>query len=71
MSDGDILMEIKDNPQFCPVMNMLCPQGEGKAGECRRRFEEDYDPIRNIRDFDILCCSYHRTDQVEDSPPIV
>lgn len=64
-------MEQKEDPRFCPVMNMLCPQGENKAMECRERYETDYDPIRNLRDFDILCCSYQRNDQVKDSPPIV
>ncbi|GAB4330160.1 MAG: hypothetical protein Kow0037_05680 [Calditrichia bacterium] len=64
-------MEHQEDPRFCPVMNMLCPQGEDKARECRVRYETDYDPIRNLRDFDILCCSYQRTDQVQDSPPIV
>lgn len=64
-------MTQKEDSRFCPVMNMLCPQGEEKARECRVRFDTDYDPIRNIRDFDILCCSYFRTEEVEDSPPIV
>jgi len=64
-------MGLRDDPRFCPVMNMLCPQGEEKASECRLRWERDFDPIRNLRDFGILCCSYFRTREVEDSPPIV
>ena len=64
-------MTTKDDPKYCPVMNILCPQGEQKAKECRLRFEEDYDPVRNIRDFDILCCSYQRTKEIDDSPPVV
>lgn len=64
-------MKLKEDPRFCPVMDMLCPQGKDKAQECRTRYETDYDPVRNLRDFDILCCSYHRTDEVQDSPPIV
>ena len=61
----------KDNSKYCPVMNMLCPQGEQKAYECRLRYETDFDPIRNIRDFDILCCSYYRTQEVDESSPVV
>ena len=64
-------MSVENDARFCPVMNMLCPQGEEKAHECRVRYETEYDPVRNIRDFDILCCSYHRTKEVEDSSPIV
>jgi hypothetical protein len=64
-------MKPKEDPRFCPVMNGLCPQGEEKARECRVRFETDFDPVRNIRDFDILCCSYYRTSEVEDSTPVV
>ena len=64
-------MTIKDDPKFCPVMNMLCPQGKKKALECRLRFETDFDPVRNLRDFDILCCSYQRTEEIDDSAPIV
>lgn len=62
-------MKLQDNPKFCPVMNILCPQGEKKAAECRLRFEEDYDPVRNIRDFDILCCSYHRSEEISKDTP--
>jgi hypothetical protein len=51
----------KEDPRFCPVKNDLCPQGIEKAKECRFRFEIDFDPIRNIRDFDIFCCSYQKT----------
>ncbi len=64
-------MTIKDDPKFCPVMNILCPQGEHKARECRLRFEADYDPVRNLRDFDILCCSYQRSEEIEQSTPKV
>ncbi|GAB4381086.1 MAG: hypothetical protein Kow0042_31510 [Calditrichia bacterium] len=65
------MKENKDDPRFCPVMNALCPQGEEKALECRMRFEIEYDPIRNIRDFTILCCAYQRSEEVDQSPPIV
>ncbi len=64
-------MEKNDHPEYCPVMDMLCPQGVEKAMQCRVRFEANFDPIRNIRDFDILCCSYDRAQEVEDTPPIV
>ncbi len=64
-------MEVKDDPKFCPVMNTLCPQGENKARECRLRFESDYDPVRNLRDFDILCCSYFRSEEIDKSTPVV
>ncbi len=64
-------MELKDDPCYCPVMNMVCPQGIEKALECRVRFEADFDPIRNLRDFEILCCSYQRTEEVDESPPLV
>lgn len=64
-------MNIKDDPRYCPAMNNLCPQGENKAGECRKRFEIDFDPIRNFRDFDILCCSYFRTSEIDDTTPLV
>ena len=53
-------MTRKEDPRFCPVKNDLCPQGIEKAKECWLRFEMDYDPIRNIRDFDIICCSYQK-----------
>ncbi len=64
-------MHIKEDPRFCPVMDMLCPQGKEKAEECRLRYEYTYDPIRNIRDFEILCCSYHRTDEIDENTQIV
>jgi hypothetical protein len=62
-------MKVKEDPKYCPVMNILCPQGENKARECRLRFEEDFDPVRNLRDFDILCCSYQRTEEIDKSIP--
>jgi len=61
----------KDDPKYCPVMNILCPQGEDKARECRLRFEEDYDPIRKVRDFGILCCSYQRSEEMDENIPKV
>ncbi len=64
-------MTINEDPRFCPVMSMLCPQGEEKAHECRTRYEEDFDPVRNFRDFDIYCCSYERTQQIDEGAPIV
>jgi hypothetical protein len=62
-------MAVKEDPKYCPVMNILCPQGEKKARECRLRFEDDYDPVRNLRDFDILCCSYQRSEEIDKSTP--
>jgi hypothetical protein len=62
---------MKDDPKYCPVMNFLCPQGEKKAKECRLRFDEGYDPVRNIRDFDILCCSYQRSEEIDEDNPVV
>jgi len=64
-------MSNKDHPHYCPVMDMLCPQAEEKAQECQMRFEADYDPIKNFRDFDIICCSHRRTEQVEENTPLV
>ncbi|MFZ0390865.1 MAG: hypothetical protein WAN36_10445 [Calditrichia bacterium] len=64
-------MEFKEHKDFCPVMNLLCPQGEEKAMQCRMRFETDYDPVRNFRDFEIICCSHQRTREIDDSSPIV
>lgn len=64
-------MSMKEDPKYCPVMNMLCPQGEEKAHECRIRYEENFDPIKNIRDYDILCCSYRRTKEVDDTTPVL
>ena len=64
-------MSEKEDPKYCPVMNILCPEGEKKAKECRLRYEEDFDPVRNLRDFDILCCSYHRTEEIDKSSPVV
>jgi hypothetical protein len=64
-------MSVKEDPKYCPVMNMQCPQGEEKAQECRIRYQENFDPIRNIRDFDILCCSYIRTKEVDDTTPVL
>lgn len=61
----------KDDPRYCPVMNILCPQGEEKAHECRLRFEEEYDPIRKVRDFGILCCSYQRSEEMDNNIPKV
>ncbi len=64
-------MEIKEDPRYCPVMDMICPQGVKKALECRTRFEAGFDPIRNLRDFEILCCSYRRTDEIQEDPALV
>ncbi len=64
-------MMIEEDPKYCPIMDILCPQGEKKASECRLRYQEGYDPIRSIRDFGILCCSYQRYEEMENDTPKV
>jgi hypothetical protein len=64
-------MGFQDHPEFCPVMNMLCPQGEDSARECRVRFEGDFNPLSSFRDFDIICCSYKGTEEIDRNSPLV
>lgn len=58
-------MKQPENSGDCPVMDMVCPQGNTKAQECRARFETDFDPVRNLRDFELFCCATERTETSE------
>ena len=62
---GICAMEQPENSGYCPVMDMLCPQGSAKAQECRTRFETEFDPVRNLRDFELFCCAMERTAEPE------
>lgn len=58
------LHETKDpRAGWCPIYDMPCPQGEKSASLCAQRFDEDYNPMTNLRDAAMTFCAIQRQEE--------
>ena len=48
---------------WCPVYDSPCPQGDEAAQSCQDRFDENYDPMNNLRDAAITFCAIQRSNE--------
>jgi hypothetical protein len=57
----------KKNIAMCPLFDDVpCPQGEDAAEQCRVRFNADYDPVKDFKDYLFMECAILRAHQKEE-----
>ena len=55
----------KSTDDLCPVREFPCPQGQDTAAECQEQFENDFNPMQNLHDFELLRCANERARERE------
>ena len=57
---------VKTKDDLCPVREFPCPQGQETAAECQEQYENDFNPMQNLHDFELLRCANDRAREREE-----
>ena len=51
---------------MCPLFpDVPCPQGKEAADQCQVRFEGDYDPVKDFKDYLFMDCAIMRAHDMD------